>query len=451
MSRTLTPFPYEKVLVLGLAKSGTATANLLLKNGIHTIVNDFKTEETDPVVVELRAKGAEVIVGSHPLSVLENIDLIVKNPGIPYENVLIKEAIKRDIPIITEVELAGRLAAPNPIIGVTGSNGKTTTTTLIDAMLTASNKKVKLAGNIGFVASEMAETLDEEEPLLLELSSFQLMGIDTFKPHIAVMLNLFEAHLDYHGDVLSYERAKFNMVKNQTENDYFIYNADDARVVSYINNMKAICIPFSVNKVVENGAYVKDEALYFKQEKIIDIEEIVLVGSHNISNILAAIVASKLSGATNEGIIQTLTTFSGVEHRLQFVGKIQDRLFYNDSKATNKLATEMALQSFQRPTILLAGGLDRGDDYDDLIPFLANVKGVVLFGETKLKLKEMAEKANIEHIAIVENVKEAVPVAFSMSNEKDVILLSPACASWDQYKTFEERGNMFVQAVHTLA
>ena len=146
-----------------------------------------------------------------------------------------------------------------------------------------------------------------------------------------------------------------------------------------------------------------------------------------------------------------MTTFSGVEHRLQFVGKIQDRLFYNDSKATNKLATEMALQSFQRPTILLAGGLDRGDDYDDLIPFLANVKGVVLFGETKLKLKEMAEKANIEHIAIVENVKEAVPVAFSMSNEKDVILLSPACASWDQYKTFEERGNMFVQAVHTLA
>src|SRR5690625_3366394 len=316
MSRTLTPFPYEKVLVLGLAKSGTATANLLLKNGVNTIVNDFKTEETDPVVVELRAKGAEVIVGSHPLSVLENIDLIVKNPGIPYENVLIKEAIKCDIPIITEVELAGRLAAPNRIIGVTGSNGKTTTTTLIDAMLTASNKKVKLAGNIGFVASEMAETLDEEESLLLELSSFQLMGIDTFKPHIAVMLNLFEAHLDYHGDVLSYERAKFNMVKNQTENDYFIYNADDARVVSYINNMKAICIPFSVNKVDENGAYVKDEALYFKQEKIIDIEEIVLVGSHNIYNILFSIVASKLSDATNECIIQTLTTFSGVEHRL---------------------------------------------------------------------------------------------------------------------------------------
>src|SRR5699024_3707131 len=153
MSLTITPLPYEKGICLGIAKSGTATANLLLKNGIHTIVNDFKTEETDPVVVELRAKGAEVIVGSHPLSVLENIDLIVKNPGIPYENVLIKEAIKRDIPIITEVELAGRLAAPNPIIGVTGSNGKTTTTTLIDAMLTASNKKVKLAGNIGFVAS----------------------------------------------------------------------------------------------------------------------------------------------------------------------------------------------------------------------------------------------------------------------------------------------------------
>lgn len=449
--RRLQPFPYKKVLVLGLAKSGTATAQLLLRNEIAFVVNDYNTKEDDPIVQELREKGAQVVVGSHPLSLLDDIDLIVKNPGIPYKNALLTEAVERKIPIVTEIELAYILAKDNPLIGITGSNGKTTTTTLVEQMLRASEQPVKLAGNIGYVASEVAETLEDEDAFLLELSSFQLMGTETFRPHIAALLNLFAAHLDYHDSREEYDTAKKNVFIHQNESDFLVYNQDDERVIKVVQDAKATLVPFSVKEQCIEGAYLLDESLYYKNEKIIDKKDIVLVGEHNIANILAAIAISKLSHATNDGIRQVLTTFSGVEHRLQFVGKHGNRLFYNDSKATNILATEKALQAFQRPTILLAGGLHRGDDFDQLIPYMNHVKAIVLFGETKHELKETAEKVNIPHIHLVKDVTEATKVAFDISEAEDVILLSPACASWDQYKTFEERGNMFIQTMHTLA
>lgn len=449
--RRLDPFPYKKVLVLGLAKSGTATAQLLLRNHIDIIVNDYNTKDDEAIVQELRGKGAEVVVGSHPLHLLDDIDLIVKNPGIPYKNTLLAEALKREIPIVTEIELAYLLAKDNLMIGITGSNGKTTTTTLVEKILQASERAVKLAGNIGFVASEVAETLEDDEAFLLELSSFQLMGTERFKPHIAGLLNLFAAHLDYHDSREEYDSAKKNVFIHQNESDYLVYNQDDERVVQVIADAKARLVPFSVKEKCLDGAYLDGESLYYKNEKIIDKQDIVLVGEHNIANILAAIAISKLSGASNEGIRQVLRTFSGVEHRLQFVGKHKGRLFYNDSKATNILATEKALKAFQRPTILLAGGMHRGDNFDDLLPYMDHVKAVVLFGETKYELKETAEKAEIPAIHLVEDVVAATKLAYDLSDVDDVILLSPACASWDQYKTFEERGNMFVQTMHILA
>ncbi|MUK89531.1 UDP-N-acetylmuramoyl-L-alanine--D-glutamate ligase [Ornithinibacillus sp. L9] len=445
----LVDFPYDKVLVLGLAKSGTAAAKTLLENGINVRVNDMKTEENDPGVVELKTMGADVIVGSHPLSVLDDMELVVKNPGISYENPIIVEAMKRDIPIITEIEIAGRLAKGS-IIGITGSNGKTTTTTLTNEMLLNSGQSVKLAGNIGIVATDVAKHLRNDEKMILELSSFQLMGVQTFRPNIAILINLFEAHLDYHKTFANYVDAKSNIFKHQMENDYLVYNADDRKVTEAVKGAKSIKVPFSVKVKQEHGAWANEESIFFKDEKIMDRKDIVLVGEHNLENILSAMSAAKLSGATNEGIRNVLSTFSGVKHRLQFVENINDRLFYNDSKATNILATKKALSSFSQPVVLLAGGLDRGNGFDEMIPALQHVKAMVVFGETAEKLTYTGEKAGVETIVRASNVEDAVREAYAVSEANDIILLSPACASWDQYRTFEERGDMFIHAVHTL-
>lgn len=442
-------FPYDHVLVLGMAKSGTAAAKSLLSNGKKVRVNDRQAKENDNIVMELSDLGAEVIVGSHPINVLKDIDIIVKNPGIPYENPILKVAQAEGIPIITEIELAGRLAEGD-IIGITGSNGKTTTTMLLNEMLLKSNRPVKLAGNIGVVATDVAQALTKDETLVLELSSFQLLGIKTFKPKISILLNIFEAHLDYHKTFENYQQAKYNIFRNQTNDDYLIYNAEDHLITNEVKRAKSQLIPFSINKRLENGAWVDGKSIYFKTEKIMDRDDIELVGKHNLENILAAVAATKLSGGTNEGIRHVLTTFTGVKHRLQFVDKINNRVFYNDSKATNILATQKALASFRKPTILLAGGLDRGNEFTDLLPYLKHVKAMVVFGQTAEKLRGIAESAGVATVVATVDVQAAVKEAYALSKENDIILLSPACASWDQYRTFEERGDMFIQAVHKL-
>lgn len=357
--KRLTEFPYSNIVVLGLARSGTAAAEALLANDKTIRVHDKQATEQDETVIRLKEMGAEVIIGSHPISILDGMDLVIKNPGISYDNPIVAEAIRRDIPIITEIELAYYLF-DGPIIGVTGSNGKTTTTTLVTDMLKKSERPVRVAGNIGIVATEAVQSMQDDEALVLELSSFQLQGTEKFRPTTAILLNIFEAHLDYHKTLSNYKQAKFNIFRNQTKDDYLIYNAEDKAIAEEVKDARAKLIPFSVHQKLEAGAWIDDKYVYFKNEKIIELKEIVLVGEHNLQNILAAIAAAKLNGATNEGIYRVLTTFSGVEHRLQFVENINGRLFYNDSKATNILATQKALDSFKQPTILLAGGLDRG-------------------------------------------------------------------------------------------
>lgn len=445
----LTNFPYQHVLVLGLAKSGTAAANVLLENQIQVTINDGMATIEDASIQKLQTMGAELVLGSHPLSVLDGKDLIVKNPGIRYDNVIVEEAERRGIPVISEVELVHYLTN-QPVIGITGSNGKTTTTTLITEMLSQSDVSVKVAGNIGVVATEVASSLQPEEKMVMELSSFQLQGTNQIQFSTAVLLNLFEAHLDYHGSFDNYVQAKCNIFKNQNKHDYLIYNADDVNVSAVVKTARATKIPFSSSRPLTNGAWMDDEFLYFKDEKIIAIREIVLVGKHNMENILAAIATAKLNGASNEGIYQVLTTFSGVKHRLEFVGIIDGRYIYNDSKATNILATKKALAAFSKNVVLLAGGLDRGTTFEELIPYLHNVKAMVVFGETASKLTDAGVAANVPVIEKAVDVQHAVEVAFPLTDEQDILLLSPACASWDQYKTFEERGDMFIQAVHRL-
>lgn len=444
----LADFPYYRILVLGLAKSGTAAARALLQYGKQVRINDKSAKPEDRLIKELEDLGAEVFYGDHPLEALNNMELVVKNPGISYDHPIVSEAVSRKIPVITEVELAYYLTE-SPIIGITGSNGKTTTTTLITKMIESSGIPVKVAGNIGIVATDVALSIDEDTTMVLELSSFQLQGTEKFRPNIAVLLNIYEAHLDYHKTFENYTAAKCNIFKNQTEEDYVVFNADDPIIMNEISHAKGRLVPFSVKNMTEDGAYISSGKIYFRGEEIIHVDDVVLVGNHNLENILAAVAAAKLRGAENEAIRNVLATFSGVKHRLQYVETIEGRKFYNDSKATNILATQKALASFTQPVILLAGGLDRGNEFTDLIPYLKNVKGMVLFGQTKGKLQQIAEQVHIPYI-LAENVEQAAEQAFHMSVEGDVILLSPACASWDQYRTFEERGDMFIQAVHRL-
>lgn len=436
--------------MLGLAKSGVSAATLLHKLGAFVTVNDLKPLAENPNAQDLLEQGIKVICGEHPLELMEDgFELVVKNPGIPYHNPMIEEALKRGIPLITEVELAYQISEA-PFIGITGTNGKTTTTTLIHEMLEAGHKNPLIAGNIGTVAADVAQKASAEHKIVIELSSFQLMGIDTFKPQIAILMNLYDAHLDYHGTREEYEKAKARITKNQTEEDYLIVNAMQESVMEIARSSKAKIIPFSTTSVIENGAYVEDGFVCFQGEKIMKTEEIVLPGTHNLENILASVAAAKLSGVDNDAIYSVLHTFQGVKHRLQYIGKVEDRKFYNDSKATNILATTNALKAFNQPIILLAGGLDRGNEFDELVPYFKNVKAIVTFGQTAEKMERAAKMAGIKTIQRVDNVEKAVPVAYELSAQGDVILLSPACASWDQYKTFEVRGDIFVDAVHKL-
>ena len=445
-----TTYLNKKVLVLGLAKSGVSAASLLNKLGAFVTVNDIKPLSENPEAQGLLEHGIKVICGSHPIELLEEgFELIVKNPGIPYSNPLLKGALEKGIPIITEVELAYQISEA-PFLGITGTNGKTTTTTLIFEMLKAGNKSPLIAGNIGTVASGVAKDAKANDTIVIELSSFQLMGIEEFRPEIAIVTNLYDAHLDYHGSKREYAEAKARITENQTAADYFIYNADQEDVRQIAAQSKANLIPFSTNTKYENGAYVENAAIYFRGEKVIETAEIALPGKHNLENILAAVSAVKLKGATNEAIQAVLSTFRGVEHRLQYVATVEKRKFYNDSKATNILAASKALTSFSDPVILLAGGLDRGNEFDELKPSMKNVKAVITFGQTAEKIERVAKEIGITTIKRVDNVVTAAKVAFELSNEGDCILLSPACASWDQYKTFEQRGDMFMEAVHKL-
>jgi len=446
----ISDYHHKKVLVLGLAKSGVSAASLLHKLGAFVTVNDSKPLGENPEAQQLLEQGITVICGSHPVELLdEGFQLIVKNPGIPYFNPMVERAVEKGIPIITEVELAYKISEA-PFLAITGSNGKTTTTTLLFDMLEEASKKPLIAGNIGTVAADVAQSAQKDNQIVIELSSFQLMGIDQFKPKIAIITNIYDAHLDYHGTREEYAQAKGNITNNQDEHDYLIVNVEQEEVMNIARRSNATIIPFSTAKPLEFGAFVKDGSVYFHDEKVIEIKDIVLPGAHNLENILSAIAAAKLTGVDNNSIHRVLSTFKGVKHRLQFIDEIQGRRFYNDSKATNILATENALAAFNAPTILLAGGLDRGNEFDELIPSLKNVKAMITFGQTAEKLERIAADAGIKTIQRVDNVDKAVPAAFQLSEEGDVILLSPACASWDQYKTFEVRGDIFIEAVHKL-
>ncbi len=444
--KKITNFENKKVLVLGLAKSGESAARVLNQLGAIVTVNDGKPFDENPAAQDLLAEGIKVVTGGHPLDLLEeDFAVMVKNPGIPYNNPMVERAMALKIPIITEVELA-YLISESPIVGITGTNGKTTTTTLIADILNADGKVAKLSGNIGFPASDVASKSTADETLIMELSSFQLVGIEAFQPKIAVITNLFSAHLDYHGSQDNYEAAKWRIQENMTADDFLVLNFNQAKLRDKATLTSAQVVPFSTTEIVETGAYVSDGQIYFKGDKIMAVAGLSLPGEHNVENALAAICVAKLSGVSNAAITRVLTTFSGVKHRLQYLGQKAQIKFYNDSKATNILATQKALSGFDNHTLwLLAGGLDRGNGFEELSADVADLKGMIVFGETAPKLRALAESLAIP-VYDSKNVATATVLAYSKAEAGDTVLLSPANASWDQYKTFEQRGDLFIDA-----
>ncbi|WP_042471691.1 UDP-N-acetylmuramoyl-L-alanine--D-glutamate ligase [Bacillus ndiopicus] len=445
-----TGLQYKKVLVLGLAKSGVAAAELLHELGAFVTVNDARPFDANPEAQSLLAKGITVICGRHPEDLLdEGFELIVKNPGIPYSNPIVADAINRQLPVITEMELA-YLVSEAPFIGITGSNGKTTTTTLLFKILEHGQKQPLIAGNIGTVACSVAAEATKEQVLVTELSSFQLMGTRTFKPRIAILTNIYEAHLDYHSSFEEYADAKFAVTRNQDQQDYFIYNADQPLVQQYATKSKAQKIPFTTTGKTAEGISADAVAIYWKGEHLLDRSSIVLPGEHNLQNILCAVAAALLMECSVDAIKDILATFTGVKHRTQFVRNWKGVQIYNDSKATNCLATKSALAAFTQPIVLLAGGLDRGHSFEELREVMGNVKAVVAFGETGARFIDFAKSCGIEQTIAATNVEDAVMYAAKLVTAGDVMLLSPACASWDQYASFEIRGDLFIDAVIKL-
>ncbi|MGX7013032.1 UDP-N-acetylmuramoyl-L-alanine--D-glutamate ligase [Vagococcus silagei] len=448
--KATTKYENKKILVLGLAKSGVAAAQLLHELGAFVTVNDAKKLDDNLEAQQLLEQGMTVITGEHPIDLLdEGFAMIIKNPGIPYSNPILEEAIKRHIPIYTEVELAAEISAAD-FIGITGTNGKTTTTTMIYQILNANKQagQALLAGNIGFPACQVAKAAAASDRLVTELSSFQLMGIETFHPKLAIITNLYEAHLDYHGTRDEYVKAKWNIQNNMTADDKLILNFNQAELKELSKLTKATVIPFCTDGSTKEGAYVLDGQLFYQTELIMTASEIGVPGVHNIENALAAICVAKLEGVSNEVIRETLIHFVGVPHRTEFIGQFENRKVYNDSKATNILATERALSGFDKQhLILIAGGLDRGNSFSELVPSLTDLKAIVVMGETKDKLVVAAKEAGIPLIYEVDTMRDAVLNAFLASDLGDSILLSPACASWDQYENFEKRGEDFISEV----
>ena len=438
----------KKIFVLGMARSGYEVAKLLSKYNNEIIVTDQKDQDISHIE-ELEELGVTFIKSDNPLELLDSsFDLVIKNPGIRYDHPLILKAIELNIKVVNEVEVAYHFLPKDCfIIGITGSNGKTTTTTLVYEFVKAMGKRCHLGGNIGYPLSQIVEQVQSNDVVVLEISGHQLHDCYDFNTNISILTNLVPVHIDFFGTYENYIDHKIRIFKNHSEMDIAIINKSNKDSCESTKNIISKKIFFSSSE--ETDCYIKDKAIYYNNEKIIDLKDIRIKGMHNYENIMCAIIATKELGISNETIKEVLNKFSGVEHRIEFVAKINGREFYNDSKATNVKSTQIALNTFDTPTILLLGGLDRGHSFEDLKNYLTHVTHIVCYGETKNRIKEFADKIKIDCI-VVDTLEEATKFAYNISNEGDTILLSPACASWDQFVDFEKRGQKFKEVIFSI-
>jgi len=442
----------KRVLVVGLGKSGVASALFLKAHGARVTVSDTKSgDELRNEIPVLLDHGITVETGGHGERTFRGQDLIVVSPGVPVDAAQLVQARALGESVIGEIELAAQFL-PGPIVAITGSNGKTTTTTLTGEILSAGGLPTLVGGNIGTPAISLAERAKPETVVVLEVSSFQLETIQSFRPKLAVVLNVTPDHLDRHRTFEVYVDAKSRIFENQQASDFAVLNMDDPTCVAMGTRTRAQVFWFSRQKEVVLGAYVRDGMIVFRdgtgEREVLPVAEIPLKGAHNLENVLAAVCAGALMGCAPEKIRQAVRDFKAVEHRLEFVATIRGVDYYNDSKATNVDATIKALESFPANIHLILGGKDKGSDYSVLNDLLRQrVKRVYTIGAAAEKIESQIKNVEVVHAETLEN---ALRKANAVAQAGDVVLMAPACASFDQFKNYEQRGQVFKEVVRAL-
>lgn len=454
-------FKGKKILVVGMARSGLAATRYLLRQGAAVLVNDSKSEsDLKDICDELKTVGqVEFILGRNPeIEEVKNIDMAVVSPGVPLELdyiMSIKEDRKK---VISEIELAylAGLEKELRFVGITGTNGKTTTTSLVGEIFKAQGVETYVVGNIGNPSIEAVESANEGAVLVTELSSFQLESIDRFSPSASTVLNLTEDHMNRHHTIENYAMAKARIFENQVDDTVCILNYDDPITRSMADDCHADVVFFSRREKFERGIYLDDDNNVIVNNEIEEIpilnaDELSLPGGHNLENCMAAIGITLSMGVDIDVLVSVLKTFKAVEHRLEYVDTVNGVKYVNDSKGTNPDSTIKAVQSYKDPIILIAGGYDKGSDFNELFEIAKDyVRSVVILGQTGDLIENTARKHGISDLYRVENLKEAVEKSSQIANENDIVLLSPACASWGMYNNYEERGLEFKQLVEKL-
>lgn len=443
------------VLILGLGISGVSTAKALKKLGAKISIADLKREEElKDYISQIDGLEVNLFLGTNDVP-LEGIDLIVKSPGIPLNVDIIKKAKEKSIEVITDLELAYRIFPNRTYIAITGTNGKTTTTTLTGQLFKKAGLRTHISGNIGVGILWEVLNSQEEDVFVIETSSFQLENTYEFKPKVSVILNITPDHLDWHESFENYIEAKKKIFRNQFKDEFTVLNFDDPLLRKFEDEVKSNLIWFSVDNRLSRGVYIEDDYIVINDgkrvHKVMPTNEIQILGKHNLENVLASVSVGWIMGLNIDVMRKAIREFKGVEHRIEFVTTINGVKFYNDSKGTNPDASIKAINAVKPPIILIAGGKDKGVSFDEFIlSFKGRVKDVVLLGEAKEKIKNAALQHGFDRIHLVNNMKEAVYKSFEIAEEGDSVLLSPACTSWDMYKNYEMRGKDFKKAVFDL-
>ncbi len=443
-----------KIVILGAGESGVGTALLAKQKGYDVFVSDASAIK--PIFqAELEANAIPFESGTHDVERILAADEVMKSPGIPEKSELVKQIRAKGIPVISEIEFGYRYKGDSKIVAITGSNGKTTTTSLLYHICKVAEQDVAIVGNIGFSFARQV-AVDPKALYVIEVSSFQLDDIQSFRPDIAILLNITEDHLDrYNYQFENYIKSKFRIIENQTEKDCFIYCIDDEVIVKQLEllNTHTNLLPFSMKQELKKGGYIKNEQMMLKiqEERVtMSIYDFALKGKHNAYNTMAASIAATTLGIRKEKIREAVSNFHSLEHRMEFVATVKGVDFINDSKATNVNSTWYALESMQKPTVLILGGVDKGNDYElvaDLVK--EKVKAIICMGTDNSKLMEFF-KGKVDQIIEVDSAKKAVNASFKLAEKGDVVLLSPACASFDLFKNYEDRGHQFKESVKEL-
>ncbi len=444
----------KKILVVGLARTGAATVQFLSRRGARVKVSDAKTAaELAPFLGPLQGLSVDWEMGGHTEAFFSDADLIVMSPGVPLNLPPVEKARAKGTPVLSEVELAFRFLR-RPLIAITGTNGKTTTTMLIGEMLKGSGKKVFVGGNIGNPLIAYVEGPQDDEWVVAEISSFQLEGVSEFRPKIGVLLNLTEDHLDRYETFGEYVAAKERIFAKQKKEDYALLNADDPLTFALAGRLEPQVLLFSARRAVSFGSFLTPEGILFQglngTRERFELGRIKIKGAHNVENLMAAIAVGKMCGCPREALQRVMDEFPGIEHRLEWVRRLDGVNYFNDSKGTNVGAVVKSLQSFKEPIILIAGGKDKGGDYGPLKDLIAErVKGMALIGEAKERI--FSALGNLTEAAKLGSLEEAVRWARSKARPGEIVLLSPACSSYDMFANYQERGKRFKEIVNALS